>query len=54
MAFEYLTRNARVRLATDRLVDLQDLAAEASGDLLKKHHRPVTLKEICARAPVPT
>jgi hypothetical protein len=34
------------RLAKDRMLDLQDLADEAFRDLLKKHRRPVTLKEM--------
>jgi hypothetical protein len=32
-------------LARDRMQDFQELADEAFRDLLKKHHRPVTLKE---------
>jgi hypothetical protein len=34
------------RLCKDRMVTLQDLADEAFRDLLKKHRRPVTLKEM--------
>ncbi len=33
-------------LAADRKVSLQDLLDEAIGDLLKKHRRPVTTKEM--------
>jgi hypothetical protein len=31
-------------LANDRMMDFQDLADEAFGDLLRKHNRPVDLK----------
>ena len=31
-------------LAHDRMMDLQELADEAFGDLLRKHNRPVGLK----------
>lgn len=37
-------------LATDRKVSLQDLVEEAIADLLKKHHRPVTTKEMFAQS----
>jgi len=46
IAFELETLNALNRLAKDRMVTLQDLADEAFRDLLKKHRRPVTLKEM--------
>jgi len=32
-------------LARDSMRDFQELADEAFADLLKKHHRPVTLKD---------
>jgi hypothetical protein len=32
-------------LALDRMSTIQELADEAFADLLKKHNRPVTLKE---------
>jgi hypothetical protein len=32
-------------LSRDTMRDFQDLADEAFADLLKKHHRPVTLKD---------
>jgi hypothetical protein len=32
-------------LGQDTMKDFQDLADEAFADLLKKYHRPVTLKE---------
>jgi hypothetical protein len=32
-------------LARDSMKDFQDLAEEAFADLLKKHHRPATLKD---------
>jgi hypothetical protein len=37
-------------LATDRQMSLQDLVEEAIADLLKKHHRPVTTKEMFAQS----
>ena len=37
-------------LAADRTVSLQDLVDEAIGDLLKKHRRPVTTKEMFAQS----
>jgi len=39
------TLQALSLLATDERKTLQDLADEAFSDLLKKHHRPVGLKE---------
>ena len=38
-------------LAADRKMGLQDLVDEALADLLKKHRRPVTTKEIGHRKP---
>lgn len=32
-------------LARDKMMDFQELAAEAFRDLLKKHRRPISLKE---------
>jgi hypothetical protein len=46
IAFDHQTWNALDRLAKDRMVELQDLRDEAFRDLLKKHRRPVTLKEM--------
>ena len=46
IAFDVETWHAVDRLAKDRMVELQDLANEAFRDLLKKHRRPVTLKEM--------
>ena len=37
-------------LAADRKMSLQDLLDEAIADLLKKHHRPVTTKEMFAQS----
>ena len=37
-------------LAADRKIDLQDLLNEALADLLKKHRRPVTTKEMFAQS----
>jgi hypothetical protein len=39
------TWHALELLARDSMKDFQDLADEAFADLLKKHHRPVSLKE---------
>jgi len=46
IAFELAILNALDRLAKDRMVTLQDLAEEAFRDLLNKHRRPVTLKDM--------
>jgi hypothetical protein len=46
IAFAPETWNALDRLAKDRMVTIQDLAEEAFRDLLKKHRRPTTLKEM--------
>lgn len=46
ISFDMETWHALDRLAKDRMVELQDLANEAFRDLLKKHRRPVTLKEM--------
>ncbi len=45
IAFEPDVMRALTLLARDRMQDFQELADEAFRDLLKKHHRPVTLKE---------
>jgi hypothetical protein len=39
------TRPALRTLGQDTMKDFQDLADEMFADLLKKHHRPVTLKD---------
>ena len=44
--FDAATYQALERLAHDQMRDLQELMDEAARDLLKKHHRPVTLKEM--------
>jgi hypothetical protein len=44
--FEPEILNALDGLARDRMLTLQDLAHEAFRDLLKKHRRTVTLKEM--------
>jgi hypothetical protein len=44
------TLEALELLAADRKVSLQDLVDEALEDLLKKHHRPVTTKEMFAQS----
>jgi hypothetical protein len=46
IAFEQETFNALDCLAKDRVVTLKDLADEAFRDLLTKHRRPLTLKEM--------
>jgi hypothetical protein len=43
--FDASTLQALTLLARDRMQDFQELADEAFADVLKKHHRPVTLKE---------
>ena len=45
IAFDLETFRALQGLSRDSMKDLQELADEAFRDLLKKHHRPVTLKE---------
>jgi hypothetical protein len=45
IAFDGETWNALSALVRDGMYDLQELADEAFRDLLKKHGRPVTLKE---------
>ena len=45
IAFEPDILRALELLARDRMQDFQELADEAFRDVLKKHHRPVTLKE---------
>jgi len=44
------TLKALELLAADRKVSLQDLLDEALADLLKKHGRPVTTKEMFAQS----
>jgi hypothetical protein len=46
ISFEAATFAALDRLARDRMSTIQDLANEAFRDLLKKYHRPMTLKEM--------
>jgi hypothetical protein len=46
IAFDAETWHALDRLAKDRMSTLQELAEEAFRDLLKKHRRPTTLKEM--------
>ncbi len=43
--FDAETWQALHTLALDRMNTVQELADEAFADLLKKHHRPVELKE---------
>src|SRR5436190_2846189 len=52
--FDGETWHALHRLSLDSMRSLQELADEAIRDLLKKHHRPVTLKDaLRQRADVP-
>ena len=44
--FDAATFAALDRLARDRMSTIQELAEEAFRDLLKKHRRPTTLKEM--------
>jgi hypothetical protein len=46
ISFDAATFAALDRLARDRMSDIQELADEAFRDLLKKHRRPTTLKEM--------
>ena len=46
IAFDGETWHALDRLAKDRMASIQELAEEAFRDLLKKHRRPTTLKEM--------
>ena len=43
--FDGETWRALEELSHDRMATTQELADEAFRDLLKKHHRPVTLRE---------
>ena len=43
--FDDETWNALVLLGKDRMATLQDLADEAFADLLRKHHRPLDLRQ---------
>ncbi len=46
ISFDAATYTALDRLARDRMASIQELADEAFRDLLKKHRRPTTLKEM--------
>jgi hypothetical protein len=46
IAFDLESWHALDRLAKDRMQTVQELADEAFRDLLKKHRRPTTLKEM--------
>ena len=45
IAFDMPTWHALHKLSLDSMKTVQELADEAFTDLLKKHRRPVTLKE---------
>jgi Antitoxin-like ribbon-helix-helix len=53
IAFDPEVYVALDRLARDRMATLQELADEAFRDLLKKHRRPVTLKEMLRESVAP-
>jgi hypothetical protein len=44
--FDAETWHALKQLSLDSMKSVQELAEEAFGDLLKKHRRPTTLKEM--------
>jgi hypothetical protein len=46
IAFDLETWRALDGLVRDRMASIQELADEAFRDLLKKHNRPTTLKEM--------
>ena len=46
IAFDAETWHVLHKLSLDSMKSLQDLADEAFRDLLKKHRRPTTLKEM--------
>ena len=45
ISFDAATWQALDRLSLDSAKSLQELAEEAFRDLLKKHHRPATLRD---------
>jgi hypothetical protein len=47
---ERATLEALERLAVDRKETLHDLVEEALADLLKKHNRPVTTRDMFAQS----
>lgn len=49
IAFDDETWSALDALAKDRMATIQELADEAFADLLKKHDRPVSLKDALKR-----
>lgn len=53
IAFDDATMNALTLLARDRMAEFQDLADEAFADLLKKHGRPVELREALRKSAAP-
>ncbi|EAQ37206.1 hypothetical protein NB311A_02824 [Nitrobacter sp. Nb-311A] len=50
IAFDDETMTALTQLGHDRMATLQDLADEAFADLLKKHGRPIDLKDALRRS----
>lgn len=50
IAFDRETHHALHQLALDRAATLQELADEAFADLLKKHRRPVGLREMLSQS----
>lgn len=50
IAFDDETMTALTQLGHDRMASLQELADEAFADLLKKHGRPIDLKDALRRS----
>ena len=46
IVFDVETWQALHRLSLDSVKSIQEMADEASCDLLKKHHRPTNIKEM--------
>ena len=53
IAFDDETFNALVLLSRDRMETIQELAEEAFNDVLKKHGRPVELREALRKSAKP-
>lgn len=50
IAFDDEAMTALTQLGHERMATLQDLADEAFADLLKKHSRPIDLKDALRRS----
>jgi len=53
IAFDEETFNALTLLGRDRMATIQDLAEEAFADVLKKHGRPVDLRDALKKSAAP-